>query len=78
MRVPVRPEMLRWARERAGHDVGDFVPRFPQLPAWERGEKQPTFKQLEAFAKANHTPVRYLFLPELHEEPVPTSDFGTV
>ena len=77
-RVPVRPEMLRWARERSGHDLRDFAPRFPQLPAWERGEKQPTFKQLEAFAKVTHTPFGYLFLPEPPDEPVPTSDFGAV
>lgn len=77
-RVPVRPEMLRWARERAGHDVRDFAPRFPQLPAWERGEKQPTFRQLEAFARATHTPFGYLFLPEPPEERLPIPDFRTV
>lgn len=77
-RVPVRPEMLRWACERAGHDVRDLVPRFPQLPKWERGERQPTFKQLEAFAKAIHTPFGYLFLSEPPEEPVPIPDFRTV
>lgn len=77
-RVPVRSEMLRWACERAGYDVRDFALRFPQLPAWQRGEKQPTFKQLEAFAKATHTPFGYLFLTEPPEEPVPIPDFRTV
>ncbi len=77
-RVAIRPTMLRWACERAGFDVGALTPRFPQLPAWERGEKQPTFKQLEAFAKATHTPFGYLFLPEPPEEPVPIPDFRTV
>jgi Zn-dependent peptidase ImmA (M78 family)/transcriptional regulator with XRE-family HTH domain len=77
-RVPVRSEMLHWACERAGYDVRDLAPRFPQLPAWERGEKQPTFKQLEAFAKATHTPFGFLFLPEPPEEPLPIPDFRTV
>ncbi len=77
-RVPVRPEMLRWACARAGHDVRALEPRFPQLPAWERGKKQPTFKQLEAFAKATHTPFGYFFLSEPPEEPVPIPDFRTV
>lgn len=77
-RVSVRSEMLRWACERAGYDVRDFALRFPQLPAWQRGEKQPTFKQLEAFAKATHTPFGYLFLTEPPEEPVPIPDFRTV
>lgn len=77
-RVTISPEMLRWARKRAGHEARDLAPRFPQLPKWERGEKQPTFKQLEAFAKATHTPFGYLFLREPPEEPLPIPDFRTV
>jgi Zn-dependent peptidase ImmA (M78 family)/transcriptional regulator with XRE-family HTH domain len=77
-RVPVRSEILRWACERAGFDLRDLASRFPRLPEWERGEKQPTFKQLEAFAKATHTPFGFLFLPEPPEEPLPIPDFRTV
>lgn len=77
-RIEVRPEMLRWACERAGYDLRDIAQRIPQLPAWERGEKRPTFKQLEAFAKATHTPFGYFFLPEPPEEPLPIPDFRTV
>jgi Zn-dependent peptidase ImmA (M78 family) len=78
MRVPVRPEMLRWARERAGYEPGHLARRIPQLPAWERGDRQPTLKQLEAFAKATHTPVGFLFLPEPPTEIVPIPDFRTM
>lgn len=78
MRVPVTPKMLRWARERAGYDPCDLARRAPQLAAWERGEKQPTFKQLEKLAKATHTPLGYLFLPEPPEERLPIPDFRTV
>jgi Zn-dependent peptidase ImmA (M78 family) len=70
--------MLRWACERAGFDIGALSHRIPQLAAWERGEKQPTLKQLEGFAKATHTPVGYLFLPEHPVERVPIPDFRTV
>lgn len=77
-RVQVRPEMLRWACARAGYEMRDLVPRFPALPDWERGEKQPTFKQLEAFARATHTPFGFLFLPEPPPEPLPIPDFRTV
>ncbi|MGH9324106.1 MAG: ImmA/IrrE family metallo-endopeptidase [Vicinamibacteria bacterium] len=77
-RVPVRPELLRWACGRAGYDVRDLESRFPQLRKWERGAKQPTFKQLEAFARATHTPFGFLFLPEPPEEPLPIPDLRTV
>lgn len=78
MRVEVKSELLRWARERSGLGLEALVDRFPRLPAWERGEAEPTLKQLEGFAKATHTPIGYLFLPEPPVERVPIPDFRTV
>jgi Zn-dependent peptidase ImmA (M78 family) len=78
VRVAVRPEMFRWARERAGLGLGALASRFPSLDAWERGGVQPTLKQLESFAQATHTPVGYLFLPEPPVEKVPIPDFRTM
>jgi Zn-dependent peptidase ImmA (M78 family)/transcriptional regulator with XRE-family HTH domain len=69
--------MLRWARERAGFDTADLARRIPQLSAWERGQKQPTLKQLEGFAKVTRTPFGFLFLPEPPEERLPIPDFRT-
>jgi Zn-dependent peptidase ImmA (M78 family) len=77
MRVEVRPELLRWARERARLSPGSLAQRFPQLAAWESGEKQPTLRQLELFAKATHTPVGYLFLQKPPVERIPIPDFRT-
>ena len=68
--VPVKPGMLRWARERSGADIAVFDKRFPQLGEWERGAAQLTLKELEGFAKATHTPVGYLFLAQPPEEVV--------
>lgn len=51
MRVEVKPELLRWARERSGLDPGALAHRFPQLDGWERREGSPTLKQLESFAR---------------------------
>ena len=45
-RVDVQPEVLRWARERAGLGIDALAGRFAKLPAWERGEIRPTLKQL--------------------------------
>ena len=78
MRVEVRPELLDWARERAGLSVEAVVQRLPKFAQWERLEARPTLRQLEQFAKLTHTPVGYLFLPERPVEVLPIPDFRTV
>jgi len=77
-RVAIKPELLRWALDRVGLDVADLEHKFPRLAAWERKEAQPTLKQVEAFARATHTPVGYLFLDKPPVEKVPIPDFRTV
>ena len=78
IRSPVRPELLRWARERAGVTQEDLAAKFKKLPEWERGEARPTLKQLEKFARAVHVPFGFLFLSEPPEERLPISDFRTI
>lgn len=77
-RAAVSPAMLSWARERAQLELDDLAHRFPKLADWEAGGVRPTLKQLDAFAKAVHVPVGYLFLPEPPPEPLPIPDFRTV
>lgn len=77
-RAPVKPEMLRWAIERARVSPDDLNARFKKLEEWLQGDVQPTLKQLDAFANAVHVPVGYLFLPEPPEEQLPIPDFRTV
>ena len=78
IRVPVEPELLRWARQRAGMGQDDLAAKFNKLSEWESGETHPTLKQLEAFAHKVHVPVGYLFLREPPEERLPITDFRTV
>ncbi len=78
VRVPVRPELLRWARERSGIDRETLLRPFPHLDAWERGEVSPTLKQVERYARRTHVPVGYLFLEEPPEEVLPIPDFRTM
>jgi len=78
VRVPVNPELLRWACQRADLTVDALLSRFPRLEAWLAGEAQPTLKQLESFAKATRAPIGYFFLPEPPIETVPIPDFRTV
>lgn len=42
-RIPVNPELLAWARERAGLDTHVLAGRFPKLSESEAGELQPAF-----------------------------------
>lgn len=77
-RVKVNPELLVWARERAGLEAADLEHRFPKINAWETEEIQPTIKQLEDFARAVHVPFGYLFLTAPPDESLPIPDFRTV
>jgi Zn-dependent peptidase ImmA (M78 family) len=78
--VPARvaPRLLVWARERSGLSVDDLNHKFPKLTEWESGERAPTLKQVEDFARATHTPIGFLFLPEPPEEQVPIPDYRTI
>lgn len=71
----MRPEQLVWARKRAGLEIDPLSKRFPMLEAWESGVASPSLRQLEAFAKAVHVPLGYLFLPEPPDESIPIPDF---
>jgi Zn-dependent peptidase ImmA (M78 family) len=78
MRVDIKPELLIWARKRAGYSLDDLARRFPKLVEWEQGILHPTLKQLEDFAKTTHAPIGFLFLQEPPVERVPIPDFRTI
>ncbi len=78
IRVEIRPEMLRWARERAKLTIQHLEGPFPKIGNWETGKESPTLKQLEKLAKATHVPIGYLFLNEPPVEHIPIPDFRTM
>lgn len=78
-RVAVEPQLLSWARDRAGLTHSALAKRFPRLRQWESGDLQPTMLQLEDFARATHVPLGMLFLPEPPEpEVLPVPDMRTI
>ncbi len=77
-RIAVSPEVLRWARERAGFSLSDLRSKFPKLKEWEAETSRPTMKQLEDFAKKTRVPFGFLFLPKPPEMSLPFTDFRTV
>jgi hypothetical protein len=77
IRVDVKPELLRWACERAGDGAAALREKH-FVDEWISGDRKPTLKQIEDFAKAAHVPVGYLFLLEPPEEKLPIRDLRTV
>lgn len=71
----IRPEMLRWAIQRAGINEEEAVKAVPALIGWLSGEKKPTVIQLQQFADRFHVPFGYLFLQEIPEESIPIPMF---
>jgi len=78
IRVEVKPELLRWTRRRAGMEVDELAHKFARYREWEKGEAQPTLKQLEKLAKTTHTAVGYLFLPKPPDDSLPIPDLRTM
>lgn len=76
--VFVNPELIRWAVERSGLSFAQLAAKFPNLDQWESGQKRPTLKQLEAFAKRTLTPLGYLFLLTPPVETLTIPDFRTL
>src|SRR2546428_10288304 len=76
--VAVKPELIRWAIDRSRLPPDVLVEKFPRLEEWKTGEKRPTFRQLELFAKMTMTPFGFLFLEQPPEETLPIPDFRTV
>jgi len=77
-RVEVRPEVLRWARERSGLADDAFAKKCPQFDSWESGLTRPTLKQLKKFAHDTYAPLSYMFLERPPEQERPIADFRTV
>ncbi len=75
--VAVHPDVLRWAIARSGLPKEELAEKFPKLDAWIAVEKQPTFRQLENFAKATMTPLGALFLAKPPVEKLPVPDYRT-
>lgn len=72
--VPV----LRWAAARARLSDEKLSQKFSKWAAWLAGEAQPTFRQLEDFARLTHTAIGYFFLPEPPALDLPVPDFRTL
>lgn len=66
--IAVNPRLLSWAREESGYDVERVAARLQvkeaRVLAWEKGERQPTLRQVEKLAGFLHRPLSVFFLPK--------------
>src|SRR5665647_273401 len=79
----INPELLTWARERAGLSLSDVAHYMHKgaddVAAWETGDAWPTYRQLEKLAEGlYHRPVALFFLPEPPEELAAQQEFRTL
>lgn len=75
--IAINKDILYWAIARAGYNVDNFTNKYPKFDKFLSGDKYPTIKQLEDFAKKVYIPFGYLFLPEPPKETLPIPFFRT-
>jgi Zn-dependent peptidase ImmA (M78 family)/transcriptional regulator with XRE-family HTH domain len=63
-KIPINPEVLKWARQRSGFTYEDLSNQFKKLKDWEEGISMPTYKQLEDLSDKFKCPVAVFFFPE--------------
>ena len=80
LQITLQPEVLRWARERAGFDRPELAHKLNVSPErvleWERNGKI-SVAQADRLAQRTHTALGFLYLTEPPEERLPIPDFRT-
>ncbi len=76
MGIAVARALYDWAIKRSGREEA-VRHKFTKLSQWQEGTKNPTFKQLEDFAKYTYTPIGCFFSDAPPDERLPISDFRT-
>ncbi|GMQ82242.1 MAG: ImmA/IrrE family metallo-endopeptidase [Rhodothermia bacterium] len=77
-RPNINPEIIQWAREWANIPLDEVSIKVPSYELWERGEKLPTMKQLEALSRRFRTPFGFFFLQEPPDVSLDIPDFRTL
>ena len=65
-RMPITPELVKWARKRAGYKLHDLASKskFRKIEEWENGVLEPTYRQLEDLANTLKVPIAVFFFPK--------------
>ena len=80
-KITLQPDVLRWARERAGFAPAELAGKLQVKPErvfeWERSGEI-TMSQVRKLAQRTYTPEGYLFLDAPPDDSLPIADFRTV
>lgn len=76
--IPVNPDLIAWARKRAGLTLEEASKKFNRIAAWEAGDASPTYPQLERLADELKLPVAVFFFPEPPSLPPIRESFRTL
>lgn len=82
-KLPVNPEILRWARTSIGFSIEDVSVKIKKdikiIKEWEAGLASPTYPQLEKLAYSVYKrPVAVFFFPALPQEENIKTEFRTI
>lgn len=80
LQITLQPEVLQWARERAGFGLSELARKLKMSPErvseWERNGRI-SVAQADRLAQLTHTALGFLYLAEPPEERLPIPDFRT-
>jgi Zn-dependent peptidase ImmA (M78 family)/transcriptional regulator with XRE-family HTH domain len=82
-KLPINPDILKWAREKVGMQLTEVARKMRKgaetISRWERGEESPTYIQLEKLAyQLYKRPLAIFFFPEPPQEESPEQTFRTL
>jgi len=76
--LPINPDLLVWARERAGLSRDEAAQKFKRFADWEAGSSAPTYPQLEQLSDALKVPIAVFFFPNPPNVPSINETFRTL
>ncbi|MBY5760351.1 ImmA/IrrE family metallo-endopeptidase [Rhizobium leguminosarum] len=76
--LPINPEILTWARMRAGVSLDDASAKFKRIGEWEGGKSLPTYPQLEQLSDTFKIPIAVFFFPSPPQVPKIEETFRTL
>ncbi len=76
--LPITPEVVKWARARAGFSLDEAKEILSNIDKWESGIESPTYPQLETMSDKFKVPIAVFFFPQPPNVPHISESFRTL